>query len=752
MDNKIKEILSSLTIEEKAMLCAGKDFWRTVPIEKFGVESVMMSDGPHGLRKQAEAEGGINTSITAVCFPTACATASTFDRDLMFKLGEDLGDECQAEDLWLLLGPAINIKRTPLCGRNFEYVSEDPYVSGELAAAYVNGLQSKETGASLKHYAANNQEFDRLDISAEIDERTLREIYLPGFETVVKKAQPWSVMCSYNRINGVHSSQNKWLLTDILREEWGFEGFVVSDWGAVSDRAEGIKAGLDLEMPGGVDTYKDILAAIKAGTLCESDIDRNLACILRQLFKHNKENAKTAVFDRAADHIKAAEMAKKCIVLLKNEEKILPLSTEDKGILFVGEFAEKPRYQGAGSSLIKTAGVTNPVDESRKLGAEITYVKGFPAASDVANEEWKNEAVEAAKSAKNVVVFAGLPPLYESEGYDRDHMRLPECQNDVIKAILAVNPNVIVVLHNGAPVEMPWVNDVKGIVEAYLCGEGVGEAVSAILFGKANPRGKLAETFPIRLQDNPSYLNYPGTAGKVNYAEGIFVGYRYYDAKEMDVLFPFGFGLSYTTFAVGAPKLSADHFTEGETLTVTVDVTNTGDRAGTEVVQLYIADKTNSAVRPPKELKGFEAVELQPGETKTAAFVLDKRSLAWYNTVISDWFAATGKYEILIGTSSRDICGTAVMDYTATTELPFKVDLNTVQFDLWNHPKLRDVMAANKPDEASVQFHEGDDPSWKKLEAESAKYSPIRSMRSFGNTPIEQINEMIAGLNKLLEK
>ncbi|NLG03055.1 MAG: glycosyl hydrolase, partial [Clostridia bacterium] len=614
----LKEIISKMTLEEKAGLCSGSDFWHTKAIERLSIPAVMVSDGPHGLRKQAQGGDhlGVNESIEAVCFPTACATACSFDRDLMQNMGEILGKECQAEDIAVLLGPAVNIKRSPLCGRNFEYISEDPYLAGELSAAYIKGVQSQNIGTSIKHFAANNQEHERMSCSSEVDERTFREIYLPAFEKVVKTADPWTVMCSYNRINGIFASENHRLLTEILRDEWGFEGFVMSDWGAVSDRVAGVQAGLELEMPGSLGTNDaDIVNAVKTGELPEEILNTAVERMLRIIFRYI-ENKRDEVFDRKADHEKAVEIAKQCIVLLKNEDQILPLKEGMDGVVLIGGFAAKPRFQGGGSSHINSKQVPCAIETMKKYGVT-QYSEGFSATDDVLDQKKFEAAVQMAQNAKVAVVFAGLPDAFESESYDREHMRLPDVQNQLIEEILKVQKQVIVVLHNGSPVELPFADRVKGIVEAYLCGEGVAEAVADILYGKANPCGKLAESFPLRLEDNPSYLNFQGKDGKVVYSEGIFVGYRYYDTKKMDVCYPFGYGLSYTQFELSDLKLSQKSMKESETVKVSVTIKNIGNMAGKEVVQLYVQDLTKAAIRPLKELKGFEAVSLDAGEQKT---------------------------------------------------------------------------------------------------------------------------------------
>jgi beta-glucosidase len=517
---KIKELVSKMTLEEKASLCSGLDFWHTKGVERLGIPSEMVSDGPHGLRKQDDKADhlGINDSIQAVCFPAGCATASSFNRELVTKLGETLGEECQAENVSAILGPAMNIKRSPLCGRNFEYYSEDPLVSTEMAGALVHGVQSKHIGTSPKHFMANNQEYHRLTSSSEMDERTMREIYLASFEGMVKKEKPWTIMNAYNKLNGTYLCENKEMLTDVLRREWGFDGYVMTDWGAMNDRVEALKAGCNLEMPsceGATDA--EIVAAVQDGTLDESVLDKSCEEYLNVIFKYEENRDKNAVFQHEKDHETAREIEEECIVLLKNEDALLPLSA-DKKVAFIGKYAEKPRYQGGGSSHINSFKTESAMDAVEFLATvkkeNITFAKGFDDVEDKADEALAAKAVEAAANADVAVIFAGLPDSFESEGYDRKHLGMPNCQNALIEAVAEAQPNTIVVLHNGAPVEMPWLGKVKAVLEAYLGGQAVGGAVVNVLYGNANPSGRLAETFPLRIQDTPCYLNYGGEHDK----------------------------------------------------------------------------------------------------------------------------------------------------------------------------------------------------------------------------------------------
>ena len=749
MERDLKKIVSEMTLEEKAGMCSGLDFWHLKEVEHLGIPKVMVSDGPHGLRKQDEKGDhlGINDSIKAVCFPPAVLSACSFDRGLMEEMGKAIGREAQANDVSVVLGPAVNIKRSPLCGRNFEYYSEDPYLAGEIAAAFVKGVQSQHVGTSIKHFAANNQEYRRMSSSSEVDERTLREIYFPAFETAVKNAQPYTFMCSYNQINGTFASENKWLLTDVLRGEWGFKGYVMSDWGAVNDRVKGLEAGLELEMPAsGGDNDAMIVKAVKDGALEEKILDQAVERILRIIFEY-ADHRKPQEFTMEKDHEEAQHIAEESMVLLKNENHILPLKTSEKAA-FIGGFARNPRFQGGGSSHINCFKTTNVLD-SVPCDAQVVYAEGFPADRDFYDKALADEAVKAAAEADKAVIFAGLPESFESEGYDRSHMRLPECQNRLITEILKVQPNTVIVLHNGSPVEMPWLGEIKGLLETYLGGQAGGAAAANILYGKINPSGKLAETMPLKLSDNPSYLNFGG-GEKVEYREGIFVGYRYYDTKEMDVAFPFGYGLSYTTFDYSNLKLSMENPTEKDTVMVSADVTNTGKSAGKEVVQLYIRDLTGSAIRPEKELKGFEKVFLEPGETKTVTMELNKRSFAWYNTELHDWFAASGDYEILVGASSRDIRLTETLHLNSSQRLPMHVHMNTTLGDLLRNPETAE--AAKKLIQKYLSGEAGSEAASEAVSEEMTMAMtdsmPLRALMGFAGVSRKELDSVIEKLNK----
>jgi beta-glucosidase len=664
----VPALLAALTTEEKVSLLDGVGFWHTQAIERVGIPSIMVSDGPHGLRVQAPGgdQIGLDRSLPATCFPPAAGLASSWDVDLLGRVGAALGRESRAAGVSVLLGPGVNIKRSPLCGRNFEYLSEDPTLAGRLATAIVAGLQSQGVGASLKHFAANNQETDRMTVSAEVDERTLREIYLAAFERVVREAQPWTIMSSYNRVNGVYSSENHWLLTRVLRDEWGFEGLVMSDWGGTARREVGVAAGLDLEMPssGGNGTRK-ILDALVGGTLTEADVDRAAARVLALVDRVRPAaalraagNAGVAV-DVAAHHDLAREAATASAVLLKNDGGILPLDSRAGGtIAVIGEFARTPRYQGAGSSQV------NPTRLDTALGAlrsalagrrEVTFAPGFAIESDVADPALLDEAVRNASAADVVVLFLGLPPSHESEGYDRSHLDLPAHQLELLSVVADVNPRVVVVLSNGSVVDVAsWADRAPAVLEGWLLGQAGGSATADLLLGLANPSGRLAETIPVRLEHNPTVGVFPGEHGKVHYGEGLLVGYRWYDTHRLPVAYPFGHGLSYTTFAYADLAVSVDGGGEPR-VQVALTVTNTGDRSGTETVQVYVADPVATVHRPEQELRAFTRVHLEPGESRTVSLVLDRRAFAFWHTGLGGWVIEAGTFDVRVGASSRDV-------------------------------------------------------------------------------------------------
>ena len=771
----VKKLVNELTLEEKASLCSGADFWHTEAIDRLNIPAAMVSDGPHGIRKQENLADhmGVAESIKAIGFPTASAMACSFDRDLLHKVGDALGEECVAEDLAVLLGPGINMKRSPICGRNFEYYSEDPVVAGELGAAFVNGVQEHGVGTSLKHFAANNQEWRRMSISAEIDERTLREIYLAAFETVVKKAQPWTIMCSYNRINGVYSCENDWLLNKVLRDEWGFEGLVMTDWGAMDERVPSLKAGLDLEMPDcHGETDKLIVKAVQSGELEESVLDTAVERILTMVDKyltarkdidpasmvHLLPSSVERGYDVAAHHALARTTAEQSAVLLKNED-ILPLQ-KDKKIAFIGEFAKVPRIQGGGSSHINNTSIESALDAA---GDSVSYAQGFHIDEETTDETLLQEAITLAKESDVAVIFAGLPDSFESEGFDRTHLNMPANQNELIARISEVQPNVVVVLHSGSPIAMPWLDKVAGVLQMYLAGQASGGAAVNLLFGDATPCGKLAETFPLHLEDNPSYLNFPGNREKVCYQEGVFIGYRYYDKKKMDVLFPFGYGLSYTDFTYSNMKVTVngknaadvDMIKETDEIVVSADITNTGNCDGAEIVQLYIKNPVVYEIRPEKELRDFAKVFLKAGETKTVTFTLNARAFSYYETRIHDWYAESGDYEILLASSSRDIRLQDTVSITGSKKIPFVADYVTTCEDVELFAKdgsaLDEMLRGSGFAEATD--HDGDD-SMGSGTADMMKAmftgTPLHSILSFSSEELtyEDIQNTIRKLNE----
>jgi beta-glucosidase len=657
-------LLAGLTLAEKVSLLDGSDFWHTQPVDRVGVPPIMVSDGPHGLRAPVP-DGdaiGLNASIPATCFPPAAGLASTWDADLLERVGAALGRESRAAGVSVLLGPGVNMKRSPLCGRNFEYFSEDPALAGTLAAALVTGLQSQGVGASLKHFAANNSETDRMTVSADVDERTLREIYLPAFEQVVRQARPWTIMSSYNRINGVYASENRWLLTDVLRDDWGFDGLVMSDWTGIARRDVCLAAGADLEMPASDGNgARKILRALAAGTLTEADVDRAAARVLTLVDRARAGVAATPItaFDVQAHHDLAREAATAAAVLLKNDHGILPLDPDGSGpVALIGEFARTPRFQGAGSSQVNPTRLDTTLDALTTALAgrrPVTFAPGFEIESDAADPALVDEALQLAATADVVILFLGLPPSHESEGYDREHLDLPAHQVDLLAAVADVNPRVVVVLSNGSVVTVaPWAQRAEAILEGWLLGQAGGSATADLLLGVANPSGRLAETVPVRLEDNPTVGTVPGEHGHARYGEGLLIGYRWYDAHRLPVAYPFGHGLSYTTFAYGEASVTvADG--DDPRVEVTVTVTNTGDRGGTETVQVYVRDPAATVYRPEQELRAFARVDLAPGHHRTVTLTLDRRAFAFWHVEAGRWVVEAGTFEIRVGASSRDI-------------------------------------------------------------------------------------------------
>lgn len=667
VEEKAKELVLQMTLEEKASLCSGLDFWHTKPIERLGIPSVMVTDGPHGLRKQNEASDhlGINNSVPAACFPTASATACSFDRELMERMGKAIGEECRAENVAVILGPAANIKRSPLCGRNFEYISEDPYLTGETAAALINGIQSQNIGTSMKHYLLNNQEKARLVSNSVVDERAMREIYLTGYERAVKQAQPWTLMCAYNKINGTYACENKYTLTDILRGEWDFKGAVMTDWGAMDDRVEAVQAGLDLEMPGSNGSNdRLIVEAVKEGRLEEKLVDlcaqRMTAIAL--LAAENEPKS----YDKEEHNRLAGEIARESAVLLK-KGNALPASKQAK-VAVIGQFAKFPRYQGAGSSKINPYKITSAFDAFEKKGISFVYEEGYCLEDGHTDSERIAKAKAAAEAADVVFAFIGLPDAYESEGFDRSSLSLPQGHNELMEALLEVNQNTVAILSAGGVVEMPWRKKADSILVMYLAGQNSGEAVCELLFGDASPCGKLAETWPLALEDTPAYDNF-GKAGNVEYRESIYVGYRYYDKAEKEVAYPFGFGLTYTQFEYSRLTPDKTKVDENETVNVTLEVKNTGKMAAKEIVELYVSPPESTLFMPVRELKGYEKVFLEPGESKKVSFMLDSRAFSYYHTELKQWAVQDGIYRIEAGASSRDIRLTAEVELASREKI-----------------------------------------------------------------------------------
>lgn len=661
----VEALLDQLTLEEKASLTSGSGFWYTVAIERLGIPKIMVSDGPHGLRAQP-GEGdhlGIGESLPATCFPTASAIASAWNPDLLHRIGAALAQEARAINLSVILGPGVNMKRSPLCGRNFEYFSEDPYLAGELGVGIVEGIQSHGVGTSVKHYAANNQESDRQRVDAQIDERTLREIYLPAFERTVTACQPWTIMCSYNKVNGLSASENPWLLTSVLREEWGFTGLVVSDWGAVYHRVPALKAGLDLEMPPNRPRSLDqIVAAVRAGDLDEQVLDARVRTVLELVDKGMGVLDLDEDFDPDAHHQLARAAAAESVVLLKNDPRedgtaILPLAPIGR-VAVIGEFARTPRYQGAGSSQVIPTKVESVLDELTATFPDVTFAAGYGIGDTSDDDALRAEAVTAASAAETVVVLIGLPGADESEGFDRTHMNLPANQIATLQWVAAANPNVVVVLVNGSTVLLDEVTPhATALVEAWLGGQAAGGAIADVLSGKVNPSGRLAETFPHRLEDNSSYLNFPGDSQVVRYGEGLYIGYRGYDKTATDVAFPFGFGLSYTTFELSDLRVATSgSVVEGDLAAeVTLTVTNTGSVAGADVVQVYVRDVATSVARPVRELKGFAKPFLDAGQSQQVTITLDQRAFSFWSDVHKRWVVEAGEFAIEVGHHSRDL-------------------------------------------------------------------------------------------------
>ena len=674
---KHPEIIETMSLKQKADFASGYDYWHLESAQDLGLPKIMITDGPHGLRKQNPNGNsvGLGNSYPSTCMPPAATSACSWDENLLREEGEALAEECLQEKVSVILGPGTNIKRSPVCGRNFEYFSEDPLLAGKMSAGLINGCQSKGIGTSLKHFACNSQEAFRMIINEVIDERTMREIYFPAFEIAVKEAQPWTIMNSYNRINGVYASQNDWLQNKVARDEWGFEGLFVTDWGASVDRVPGLKAGTDLEMPSsGTLNAERIVAAVENGELDEAVLDERIDMVVDLILKSKPALEKDFKFDIEEHHAVARKVAEGSMVLLKNDDNVLPLK-EGQKIAVIGEMAKAPRYQGSGSSVINPTKLDNAYDSLIEAGVNVTYAQGYykapPTKKDKSRKsdtELISEAAAAAKAADVAVVFIGLTEALEAEGYDRADIEIPAEHNALVAEVVKANPNTVVVLAGGAVVHIPWIDNVKAVLNSGLGGQAGGSAVANILTGKVNPSGKTAETYPLSFEENPVYGNYPGQPVVSEHKESLYVGYRYYDTAKKDVLFPFGYGLSYTTFEYSDIKLSASEIKDTDTVEVSFKIKNTGSVDGAEIAQVYVADKDSTIFRPEKELRAFTKVFLKAGEEKEVSLTLGKRAFAYYNVNIGDWHVETGEFDILVGASSRDIKLSAVIHVASTVD------------------------------------------------------------------------------------
>ncbi|ADH66465.1 glycoside hydrolase family 3 C-terminal domain-containing protein [Nocardiopsis dassonvillei] len=748
--------LSGLTLAEKASLSSGADFWTTKAVGD--VPSLVLTDGPHGVRRQAGATDhlGLAESLPATCFPPAVGLSQSWDPDLVGRVGAALGAEAGALGVDVLLGPGINIKRDPRGGRNFEYFSEDPLLTGVLGGAWVSGLQSTGVGASLKHFAANNAEHDRMRSSSNVDPRTLREIYLRAFQRVVRTSAPWTVMCSYNRINGVYASEDHWLLTTVLRQEWGFDGVVVSDWGAVQDRPAAVAAGLDLEMPGdGGASDARLLAAVEAGACSTEDVDTAASRVAALAAR-----ARGSRRDRAADperapevgareiedhHALAREVAARCVVLLKNDGALLPLAP-DGSVAVIGGFARNPRYQGGGSSHVNPTRVDVPLEEIRALAGSgaVAFAPGYADRAQDGTEPGdaaalREEAVRAASEADTAVVFLGLAEHQESEGFDREHIELPAEQLDLLAAVVRAQPRTVVVLSHGGVLRLAPVAELApAVLDGALLGQAGGGAIADVLFGRVNPSGRLGETVPVRLQDTPAYLNFPGENSAVLYGEGLYVGYRWYDARDMEVAFPFGHGLSYTSFAYSDLELEQD----GAGITAHLTVTNTGDRSGREVVQFYVAKPDSAVSRAPRELKGFTGVTLEPGRSERVSVPLSREDLAYWEVRADRWVVEGGEYVVSAGASSRDLRVTAAIAVEGDA-LRLPVTLDSTLGEVMADPGAAALLAQAFTPPAA----EGSDNAMGMDMARMMASIPIRRLASFGPTGLDELEALVARIN-----
>ncbi|MCC6639694.1 MAG: glycoside hydrolase family 3 C-terminal domain-containing protein [Deltaproteobacteria bacterium] len=702
LDARVRDLVSKLTLDEKASLLSGDSTWTTRAIPRLGIPSIWLADGPHGLRKApGPNDVGAGTAVPATCFPTASALACAFDEDLARRVGEAIGREARANEVDVVLGPGVNLQRSPLGGRSFEYMGEDPLLTGTLAAAFVDGVQSQGVGACVKHFAANEQETGRMWCSSEVDERTLRELYLRPFEIAVTRARPLAVMSAYNRVNGLFASEHPWLLRDVLRGEWGFDGFVVSDWGAVDDRAAGVGAGLHLEMPSsGAVGPAEVIDAVRAGRLAESRVDEVvgelLACVLRAA--ETRDAAPPPAFDAAAHHALAREAAASCLVLLRNEGDTLPLDPATRSkVAIIGRFARSPRFQGGGSSQVVPARTTSAweaLEEIARPGAlALSYADGTGPEHE-ADDASLAEARRIAAAADVAIVFVGLPLSHEIEGCDRSDLCLPSAHDALVEAVAGVQPNLVVVVTAGAPVTMPWISRTRAVLLGGLLGQAGGGAVADVLTGRVAPSGKLASSWPARLEDVPSYLHFPGEGGAVRYGEGVFMGYRGHDAAGIAPLFPFGHGLSTTRFEYSDLRLSAPRVRDTDGVTVSCRVRNVGSRAGREIVQVYVGDLVARARRPPRELAAFASASLAPGEEAELRFRLDRRAFTFWDVETHAWTVEDGEFEIAVGASSRDLRLRATVDVEAAEPARPRFDRHTPLSRWLADPRARAALEA----------------------------------------------------------
>lgn len=736
---RVRALIPQLTLDEKASLLVGRDFWSTQPIERLGIPSIWMTDGPTGVRKAPESGGiGIGDAEPATCFPTASLQAATWNRNLIEEVGRAIGQEARQLGVQIVLGPGVNMKRSPLGGRNFEYMSEDPVLAGELAGSFISGVQSEGVGTSIKHFVANENETLRMIVDAIVDERTLREIYLRSFEIAIERAQPWTVMCAYNRLNGAYCAEDYDLLTEILKNDWGYDGIVVSDWGAVNDRPAGVEAGLHLQMPH-APTAGDVVAAVERGDLARERLDTIVGEMLAITFLAAEATGSGKAPDMREHRELARRVAREGIVLLKNESDALPIPPDTSGtVAVIGAFAETPRFQGSGSSQVTPTHTTSLMQALPEMlpDATLAYAPGYSLETD-AGRTAIDEAVALARNAAAAIVVVGLPEEMDAEGSDRADISLPPRHDELVKAVAAVQPRTVVVLINGSAVAMPWVSDVPAIIESWLAGQESGAALAEVLTGVASPSGKLSETFPVRIEDTPAFGHFPTEGdGTARFTEGVFMGYRWYDARKIEPLFPFGHGLSYTTFAFEGLAVNSAGFEEDDTIEVSVTVENTGTRAGAEVVQLYVGECSPLAPRPVRELKAFAKIYLEPGEEQAVQFTLGWQDLAYWDTTGGGWVMRSGEYDFAVGSSSRDLRLSARAHLDSGHEPVVVIDRMTPFSVALSHPVTGPILKpqADQIPPQLMQFIR-DIPLWKVF--------------GMSGQPPEQLEALIAAANAM---